>query len=572
MHKAFNFLKLLLTMWAFLSMYLQSPAQTFQSAFKISGTGDETIHAITKDNSNNIIIGGTHVGADFDPGPAVQYIGAMTFHDGFLAKYDAAGNYIWAIGLPGTNNDQVRSVKTDAFGNIYIMGWFWGEIHMDPNDFNAGILGYSGAGEHTFVAKYDPSGALQWAFDLQGTTGHLTCSAFEIDNNGNIYIAGNLPGTVGLDPLGGTSTTLTGTSDAFFAKYNSSGTLVYFNYIVSSGWVSIRTLTPDTQGGVYAGGFFQSHVDFDQGAGVIIDSSAGYTDGFIAHYNSSGNYVSHGCIKGPGSEEVSAVLLDNVTGDIYIAGIQDYSANFNMQPGNTVYCSGVIGDRYFLAKYVGGVINWAKAFGGDMQGSFLFTDYRLSMSFAGNGIVVSGYYTGLGDFTFDTGPLATDNGLHDIYIMKTDFNGNALWNVTMGAANNDESHGVVVIDSSVYIGGHFYGTIDFDPGPNTNNLVSSGMDAFVAWYDDNTLTAMAEQKQSAFNLYPNPASERITISSERAIQKDMLAVISDMQGKQLLTINDFENADISDLDAGIYLLNIIKGDGTISTDKLIITR
>ena len=71
--------------------------------------------------------------------------------DMFLAKYDSAGSQQWVKQLGTSDQDYGRSVTTDAAGNIYVGGITNGAIG-GPN------LGSS----DNFLAKYDPSGNLQW--------------------------------------------------------------------------------------------------------------------------------------------------------------------------------------------------------------------------------------------------------------------------------------------------------------------------------------------------------------------------------------------------------------------------
>jgi hypothetical protein len=61
-----------------------------------------------------------------------------------------------------------------------------------------------------------------------------------------------------------------------------------------------------------------------------------------------------------------------------------------------------------------------------------------------------------------------------------------LWAASLGGAAGDDESSSVSVDSSsnVYITGHFYGTVDFDPGPGVSNLTSAGdSDIFVSKLD-----------------------------------------------------------------------------------------
>jgi hypothetical protein len=97
-------------------------------------------------------------------------------------------------------------VTTDANGNVYVTGFT--SVGLDGNT----LTGTS----DFFITKYDSSGVKQFTKQL-GVSGRDT-SGFSVasDANGNVFVAGTTFG--GLD-----GNSLTGTSDFFVTKYNSSG-------------------------------------------------------------------------------------------------------------------------------------------------------------------------------------------------------------------------------------------------------------------------------------------------------------------------------------------------------------
>jgi hypothetical protein len=93
----------------------------------------------------------------------------------------------------------------DSSGNLYVCGSFSGKIDFDPlTDDPAHVLDtpLSSDGYHHdrlgFVAKYDASGALQWA----GTCAALG-GAIAVDGQGNVYLSGTFRGVQDLDPSSG---------------------------------------------------------------------------------------------------------------------------------------------------------------------------------------------------------------------------------------------------------------------------------------------------------------------------------------------------------------------------------
>ena|GEM_PF-1447889 len=114
---------------------------------------------------------------------------------------------------------------------------------------------------------------------------------------------------------------------------------------------------------------------------------------------------------------------------------------------------------------------WAKDIGGLQQemGNAVTED-------ASGNIYTVGYFLDVVDF--DPGPAThtlSATGV-DLYITKFDGSGNFVWVKTL-AGPGDESAADIAIDASgnIYISGAFTGSVDFDPGPGTYTLASSGM-------------------------------------------------------------------------------------------------
>lgn len=73
--------------------------------------------------------------------------------------------------------------------------------------------------------------------------------------------------------------------------------------------------------------------------------------------------------------------------------------------------------------------------------------------------------------------------------------------------------------------------------------------------------------QNSFGMYPNPANDQITISSNEAGQKTI--AIFDVLGKEVLNTITLENVDISALDQGVYIVRITQGNAS-ETKKLVV--
>lgn len=96
---------------------------------------------------------------------------------------------------------------------------------------------------------------------------------------------------------------------------------------------------------------------------------------------------------------------------------------------------------------------------------------------ASENVIITGNY----DHALDFNPSASGvfslipHGFSDIYICKFNSNGQFLWAKSIGDQFNDLARAVTTDASgNIYVTGIFDGTVDFDPGPSSYTLSSSG--------------------------------------------------------------------------------------------------
>ena len=103
-------------------------------------------------------------------------------------------------------------------------------------------------------------------------------------------------------------------------------------------------------------------------------------------------------------------------------------------------------------------------------------------------VIVTGVFMDTVDFDPGSGVtnlVSTATGFGDVFIQKLDAKGNLLWVKKMGGIRNDYGFSSICdLQGNVYTTGSFQETVDFDPGPEVNNLSSVGRsDVFVQKLD-----------------------------------------------------------------------------------------
>jgi hypothetical protein len=177
----------------------------------------------------------------------------------------------------------------------------------------------------------------------------------------------------------------------------------------------------------------------------------------------------------------NSIALDS-QGNVYISGNFGRTADFDPGP-RTFNLTAAGGLDVFVCKLnTSGNFVWAKKLGGASSEDCS----SMALDLQGN-IYISGNFRGTADF--DPGPNVFNlisAGANDIFAIKLDPLGRLFWAKQMGGLSSDGGASIAVDTSgNIYTTGNFGGTADFDPGPSTFNLSTSGIspDIFVSKLD-----------------------------------------------------------------------------------------
>ncbi len=324
---------------------------------------DET-YDINSDSAGNVYACGLRNGDVAPPNP-------LTVAGGWVAKYNSSGASQWQFNLGSgtTGVVQAFSVGTLSNGTVVVAGQF-----NTPTDFNHGAgaaitLSPTGNAD-VFLAKYDATTGNCLSAVKLGGTGFDTASpgGMRIYGNDNIYLTGNLSGTVDPDNNATTSNSVTshGSGDILLAKYDSN---------LSSRWTTL--------------------------------------------------------VGGPAGDGGHRIELDSL-GNPILTGWFRANANFGSDKTLTARSSTVAGQDpaasdIFLAKFdaATGLILWVNGFGDEMT---ISSDFALGAGLGVDGldrIYLGGRFTG----TVDWDPSAataflTASGPTDAFVARYDSNGN----------------------------------------------------------------------------------------------------------------------------------------------------
>ncbi len=442
----------------------QNPITRWAKA--IGGTGDDIVRTMSTDQQGNVYIGGTFSGSmDFDPGPNDEtrftHSPSSSEWDGFVAKYDADGDFQWVAVLGGSDYDAVLGVTADLTG-VYVTGYFKGDAEFNESGTQT-MSSYAGS-EDIFIAKYAASNGALVNMNSIGSNGVDVAWAIDMDDNSNLYLAGQFEFTVQFDNFNVASpTTAWGSTDMFLVKLNSSFTYQWGIGIGSDGSDAAQAVEVDGNsvwvGGRYSSFLYSNPDNTTTGIGCV----GGY-DGFFGQYSTAdGSYMWDGYVRSLGDDYVTTMSVD--ANGIYTGGYFSQSAQIWGNAGNNVTITSKGYFDGFVARHDKNtkLIQWANSFG-----SATDNEYVDDVTTLGAAVYVVGTFAA----SMDVDPTDTQYILQntavtlDAYMVKFNFEQGYLVaaQTISDITGQEEAMCVTTANGSVYWGGYFNGSeIDLDP-------------------------------------------------------------------------------------------------------------
>lgn len=325
------------------------------------------------------------------------------------------------------------------------------------------------------------SQTFQWVQNIGGT-GEDNGYSIATDNWGFVYVAGSFSGTTDFDPgTGNTSLSSEGLTDAFVAKYNSDGSLIWVKAFGSTGYDHSFSVNTDDLGNVLLTGSYSGTVDFNPGPSLATKTSNGGFDAFILKLDGLGNFVWVHSI-GNVQNDKGAVIAADSSENVYVAGTFLGNATDLDPTGLTSFFNSSTTDIFILKLNNNGSFQWATA----LQANADEDEVKDMVVDSVGNCYISGFYYGTAGINGTSSiTVAGNNSERDAFIAKILPNGQASWLKSIGGADQDLAQALYLdTEGYLYIGGMFMGTSDMDPGPGNTNFVSGGSwDAYLVKLD-----------------------------------------------------------------------------------------
>lgn len=543
----------------FLSCTLHLSAQTNWVWAKSAGIPDQDYAAEVSTDG----FGNSYLTGDFG-GPTITF-GATTLtnpanNNFYLAKYDPAGNVLWAkCGVPNPAC-YATGASADAAGNVCVTGYFYGPYMVIGTDT------LPGTNCDMFLLKYNASGNLLWAKSFGGPNADAATGVY-LDQSGNCFVTGYFrsPAVV-FDTT--TLNNSTASIDIFLAKLDAAGNVLWARSGGGTNTEEVSGIAVDAGGNCLITGRFSS-ATATFGTTVLTNSSFN-DDMYLVKYDPAGNVVWARSNNGWDDDAGNAVAVD-AGGNSYLAG---YFRSDTIFFGSTMLVNAYGTNDMFFVKYdASGNVVWAKKIDGNDSdvGSSVSVDTYGNIFFAGN---FSSATLSVGPFTVNN--ANTSGGSLDAMLAKYDPAGNVLWVKGIGASASDGAASVDVNTSNVCFFAGSFTSLALAFGQDTlinpfNPSSGADYDIFLAKLEDVTGINNASENTNMFLLFPNPSDGIVFVHSNSS--EGELAVCN-VAGE--IVFQTRINASVSTLDLsaqanGIYFIKV-KNETGCSVQKIILSR
>lgn len=459
----------------------------------LGGTGMGAVTGVAADSAGNLYVAGWTEAQNFPivlPTQAASGGGV----DVFVAKLNPAGNtLIYATYFGGRGDDRAAGVAVDSSGQVRVAG----STNSTNFPLSSAVRSSLGGAKDAFVTALNANGNGVLFSTYLGGTDIDQATAVAVDAAGNTYVAGdeqslNFPT---LNPLQSGNA---GAMDAFLAKLDPAGTLLYSTYLGGAAAEHAGAVAVDAAGNMFVvGGTYSANYPR---INAVQSNIGGSQDAFVTKISANGTQMIFSTLLGGSGqftpEQANGVAID-VNGNAYVVGVTN-STNFPVTAGVYQNNFGGVSDAFAarlapngalnFCTYVGGAdFDWANAVALDPSGKAHLAGYTSSHNFPS----VGGTQAGLA-------------GLYDSFVARLSAAGNSIDFATYYGGSKSDVANSIAVDSNgnMFLGGQ---TSSFD-FPLAGAIQSVNNGGSVGWLARIGVTAPPAQTPSVNTLSPASGS------------------------------------------------------------------
>ncbi|WP_297796781.1 hypothetical protein [uncultured Eudoraea sp.] len=380
------------------------------------GTDEETAQSVIRTSDGGYAILGYSKSTDGDLSGKTTEV-----NDYWLVKLDAEGNLVWSETYGGSKDDRGQSIIQTSDGGYAVTGY----AMSDDGD------GSSNQGFHdNWILKLDELGAIEWEKSF-GFSGHDHSYDLLQTADGGFFFAGFLDITAAIDDgtyYKGNSLTRHGVGEFWGTKIDASGNLEWRSYYGGTNNDRAHAVIEADDGSYVMAGFSESD-DYD------ISNTKGSYDFWVIKLSNTGELLWERSFGGSGIEIAYDISKTDDGGYVVTGNTFSTDKDVSMNHGES--------DVWLIKIDDDGNLLWEKTYGGERfdaaQG--VSTTYNGGFIITGNSKSIEG----------DT---EENMGENDIWLIKTDPQGNMVWQGTFGGSGIDYGFDAVEnLDKSIILVG-----------------------------------------------------------------------------------------------------------------------
>lgn len=597
--------KLLLSFTAFIAIQCYGQNLSYESFISHSADVDGSCKILkvkTDISGNKIILGSYFESVDLDPGAGVLTVSSnsSSVPHYFLQKINASGTLVWTI---PSFEYQIVDIAVSSTGEVFaiadISGSAGSTIDVDPTSatLNVNSIGLA----DVLLLKVSATGTILTASVHGLAAENEFAESIDITSTDDVVFCAEASNT--------------SFRYAMILKFSSTGTPIWQKNLSGPGLCLPRALRVDANDAIYITGSFTGLIDFDPGAGAEEgqNATAGSRDKFVVKLTNSGNYVWKNLVAGSSNNlQVASIAVDDL-GNTYTVGYHRSNSVIDYSGNGTSTLQGVSGQsRTFVHKLnPNGTHDWAHFQNIDFINQETFEKF-VEINAAGNAVVTSNGYILLPSTAYVCGVTIFELGGTVAFEM---FEPTEAENLCMhiDASNN------------LYLGGQYFETMTFNGGTESattsdassylltysqcgvsasttlsgNTLTATSVGTY-QWIDcannmpisgenSQTFTAttngsyavvitsgtcsdtsacttfstigLSENEMATFTIFPNPATEQVTISN---LEAGSTVVLVDVTGKivsQVVSNSTTVTIETANFTSGVYFVRVSSLNG-----------
>jgi len=320
----------------------------------------------------------------------------------------------WDYRYGGISNEKANVLLKTGDGGYLLGGYTESDANGDISQVTKGSFDF-------WVVKLDAGGIMQWNKRYGGTEAEVLTAIVKSDDGG--YLLGGFSTS---DVSGDKTEPSWGFSDYWIVKIDSAGAILWDKRYGSLIDDNLTAMCKTSDGGYLLGGHSNSPVAGDKSEPAWFPFTIDY---WVVKIDAFGNKQWDKRFGGYDVETLNALSQTQDNGFL-IAGFSnsDTSGNVTQQTRG--------GYDYWIVKTdSSGNLQWERRFGGEQD------DMLISFTDAGNGaLMLAGwsYSSAVGDKS------QFNNGSSDYWLVKTDANGNKLWDKVYGGSNTEDDMGNII--------------------------------------------------------------------------------------------------------------------------------